>query len=172
MNYKHGRNGTSEYNIWLSIKARCERETSSAFPDYGGRGILLCERWQEFANFFSDMGEQPSSAHSIERKDNNGGYSPENCVWATKTEQGRNKRNNVLLTVDGETHPISTWAERYGLKYQTLHMRIRKGWPADAAVKTPIITLRKGVPRGERLFAFGAKHGVVFADDREASHAA
>ena len=168
MNFKHGRNGTSEYNIWLSIKARCERETSHAFPDYGGRGIQLCLRWQDFTKFFADMGIRPSSAHSIERKDNDGDYCPENCVWATKTEQGRNKRNNVLLTVDGETHPISTWAERYGLKYQTLHMRIRKGWPADAAVKTPLIRDRKGVPRGNRLFAFGAQRGVVFHEQEAA----
>ena len=101
---------------------------------------------------------------TLERVDNDKGYSKGNCVWADRTTQGRNKRNNVLLTIDGETHPLSVWAERSGIAYQTVHMRLRKGWTPEAAIKTPLVTVRKGIPRGTKLHAFGANHNVVFHD--------
>jgi hypothetical protein len=110
------------------------------------------------------MGPRPSKGHSVERRDNNGGYNPANCFWATRTEQNRNKKDNALLTVDGETLPVSAWAERCGLKYGTLHQRLRQGWTPEQAVKTPKVTARKGVKRGLSFRTAGAEHGVVWSE--------
>ena len=161
----HGKRGTKVYNIWRAMKERCTNPNSQAFTDYGGRGITISESWAKFSSFYRDMGDPPEG-HSIERVDNNQGYSVENCVWATRTAQGRNKRNNVLLTIDGECMPISAWAERYKIPYATIHQRLTKyGWPAEAAVKTPVIRNRAGVKRGQTFW--GAEHGVTFHDDRQ-----
>lgn len=158
---RHGGRRTRVYAIWCCMRARCSNPNNPAYANYGGRGILVCSRWQKFSNFLADMGE-PAAGMSLERKDNNNGYSKENCTWADRFSQGRNKRNNVLLTIDGETLPLSSWAERYGLKYGTVHQRIRQGWPAEAAVKTPLVKERKGVPRGQRHF--GTERGVKFRE--------
>lgn len=167
MNYKHGGRRTPEYNIWGKVKRRCENPADPAYPNYGGRGISLCPEWHDFGRFYADMGPRPNGSATLERIDNNRGYEPGNCRWATRTEQGRNKRNNVLITIDGEAMPLSAWAERVGLKYRTIHQRIAIGWDPVTAVKTPLVTHRKGIPRGERIHAFGAKHGVRFLDDEQ-----
>ena len=164
MNFKHGGRRTSEYGIWLGIKSRCLLKTNKAYGNYGGRGISICDRWMDFASFLEDMGPRPSKGHSVERRDNNGGYNPANCFWATRTEQNRNKKDNALLTVDGETLPVSAWAERCGLKYGTLHQRLRQGWTPEQAVKTPKVTARKGVKRGLSFRTAGAERGVVWSD--------
>lgn len=153
MNYKHGKAGTPVYNLWMSMRARCLNPNSAAYANYGGRGITLCDAWRRFENFYADMGDPPNGA-TLERIDNGHGYSPDNCRWADRVTQGRNKRNNVLLTIDGETHPLAVWAERAGLKYGTVHQRLRKGWSPEDAVKTPLVTKRKGVPRGKRIYQF------------------
>lgn len=107
---------------------------------YGGRGIKVCERWMEsFANFIADMGARPSEEHSLDRIDNNGNYEPGNCRWATATEQSRNKRNNRLLTVFGETKPLSAWVEdsRCAVSRESLKDRVRRGWDVEKALTTP-----------------------------------
>lgn len=150
---RHGKHGAPAYGVWNSMKSRCENPNVKTYPDYGGRGITICERWKKFSNFLADMGE-PAPGMTLERIDNNKGYYKENCDWATRTKQGRNKRNNVLLTINGETLPLSAWAERSGIKYATIHQRITKGWTPEAAVKTPLVTIRKGIPRGAKIHQF------------------
>lgn len=97
---KHGlsRKGdrSDTYQIWANMKYRCSCEKDKAFKNYGGRGIRVCERWMNYENFHADMGDRPTTKHSLDRIDVNGNYEPRNCRWATSREQCRNKRNNVL----------------------------------------------------------------------------
>lgn len=143
--WKHGQTGTAEYNAWRDIRKRCLSPGCPEYPNYGGRGITMCERWQEsFANFLADMGPKPSPEHSIDRRDNNGPYTPENCRWATKKAQSRNTRSNRLVEFRGERLSMAEWAERTGINRGTLDARLRKGWSLEAAFTTPPI------PRAER----------------------
>ena len=97
---RHGMAGTRAYNTWVNMRQRCERRTRPDWANYGGRGIKVCERWQTFEHFLSDMGEPPDGM-SIDRIDNDGNYEPGNCRWATPMQQGRNKRNTAIVVVDG-----------------------------------------------------------------------
>src|ERR1700679_453274 len=100
----HGMSQTSEFKIWTWMNQRCFNPKATKFYLWGGRGITVCDRWRNsFANFIADMGRRPSKDHSIERKDTNGNYDPSNCVWATRKEQGRNRRNNQIVVIRGIT---------------------------------------------------------------------
>lgn len=149
LRFHHGMKGTKAYRAWCHIRSRCTNLNDAAYVNYGGRGITVCERWQKFATFYSDMGE-PAAHLTLERIDNSKGYSPENCRWGTREDQSRNRRNNILVSMDGETHPLSVWASRFGLKYATVHQRVRKyGWAAEKAIKTPL--LRQGAQNGVKF---------------------
>ncbi len=137
----HGKTGTREHHIWLQIRYRCNNKDNSGYADYGGRGIKVCERWNDFENFLADMGKKPSAKHSIDRIDNDGDYCPENCRWATMKEQGNNRRSNCPLTYNGETKTAKQWAEAIGMDHTTLWSRIfKQGWSVEKALTTPIDT--------------------------------
>lgn len=94
-NYVHGGTETITFSSWTHMLSRCRNPNSDRYKDYGGRGIKVCERWDSFEAFLSDMGERPSKKHSIDRIDVDGHYEPANCRWATSKEQARNRRNTV-----------------------------------------------------------------------------
>jgi hypothetical protein len=125
---------TRIYRIWKGIKARCHNTKDSAWPDYGGRGITVCDRWRDsFESFAKDMGE-PAGRATIERIDNSKGYSPENCRWATYKEQARNTRRNRVLTHNGETMCMSAWAEKLNVSPHLIKDRLSLGWSVDKAL--------------------------------------
>ena len=105
---------------------------------WGGRGIRVCERWrQSFVNFFEDMGKKPNSKYSLERIDNNGNYTPENCRWATPVQQMNNTRRNRILAINGIERNVTQWGKSVGLKPGTISSRLRIGWSEHDAVLTP-----------------------------------
>lgn len=116
------------YNSWMAMKGRCCNPNNSQFHDYGGRGIKVCDRWlHSFENFLADMGERPGKEYSIDRIDNNGDYCPENCRWATRGEQGNNKRNNILITYQGRTQTFRQWCRELDLPYYSAILLYKKG---------------------------------------------
>lgn len=116
----HNKSGTRIYNVWLNMRLRCSDPEHKNFSDYGGRGIKVCDRWQNsFANFYADMGDRPEG-YSLDRIDNNGNYCPENCRWADQKTQNRNKRNNALVSFKGERKTLREWAEVLGIRYKSL----------------------------------------------------
>jgi hypothetical protein len=124
---KHGHSNALEYEIYKSIIQRCTNERNKQYSDYGGRGITICERWMNSVeNFIADMGPRPSTKHSVERKDNSKGYSPENCKWATTVEQSRNRR--IRIDNSSGVHGVS-WNNR------------DKRWIANISVNKKVISL-------------------------------
>ena len=122
----HGMRRTTEYKIWSNMKGRCQNPNDDAYDRYGGRGITCCERWEKFENFFEDMGNRPKGT-SLDRIENSKGYSKDNCRWATSTEQGRNKRNNVLIEINGVTRCQSEWCEIAGVSAEKIRNLRRRG---------------------------------------------
>src|ERR1051325_1987407 len=116
------------YTSWQILIQRCQNPKNPAYPNYGGAGITVCERWQVFENFLADMGERASELYSIDRIDNSGNYEPGNCRWATKKQQQRNRQGNHFITAFGETCTIAEWAERSQLAFSTISNRLRTGW--------------------------------------------
>ena len=144
----HGRTKTPEYGIWSSIKKRCTNKKFKYYKDYGGRGITLAPAWYSFARFYADMGARPSKNHTVERRDNNRSYTAENCYWATRKEQGRNKRNNRILSFQGRDLCLTAWAELKGISKDRLWQRLEAGWTVEDALTTPVrAKCRKGEKR-------------------------
>lgn len=132
----HGRVRTPEYVAWQHTITRCTNQGCKDFPDYGGRGIAVCDRWKDsFENFYADMGPRPSTKHSIDRIDVNGNYCHENCRWATSKEQARNTRSNHFIEHDGKTLTLVEWSEISGVSYCVLKARLRLGWPTEDALQ-------------------------------------
>lgn len=129
---KHGGAGTREYISWCAMKSRCTNPNQECYKNYGDRGITICDRWLgSFENFLADMGNSPSSKHTIERVDNDKGYYPGNCRWATRKEQNRNRRSNRLIEINGIKKCATQWCEHFGIPWNTYKARKRNGIPLE-----------------------------------------
>lgn len=134
------RNKTSqEYRIWTGLRRRCRDEHDPAYPRYGGRGVNMCDRWfDSFETFLLDMGRCPPG-HSLDRIDNEKGYSPANCRWSTPKEQSNNRRSNRRIVFNGEVKTLAQWSEIIAIPYHTLKSRTgRLGWSAERAFTEPV----------------------------------
>lgn len=148
-NYVHGQTKTRLHKIWESMHARCEYKKHPYFSDYGGRGIAVCKEWKEFVPFRDwAMANGYSGNLTIDRKNHDGDYTPDNCRWATMKEQQNNKRSNHLVTLNGETHTITEWAELLSIKKTTIKERLKCGWTDEEALTTPV-RKRKGADMRE-----------------------
>lgn len=133
----HGMSNTKIFSRWKRMLQRCQDSGVPEYKRYGARGIRVCDRWQKFENFYQDMGLPPGENYSIDRINNDGDYSPENCRWATPIEQGRNKRKTAFLTINGQKRPLTEWCEIYGKDRSTVRYRLRIGLsPEEALTKT------------------------------------
>lgn len=155
------------YNIWYNMIDRCYREECTHFVNYGGRGIQVCDRWRDYSNFRLDLwdsyikhcedyGEKDTT---LDRIDVDGNYSPENCRWATRKEQGRNKRN-TLIAPNGET--LKDYCEKNNIDYRAVHNRLRYGWTMEKALSEPIkhMPYKIILPNGETLVEYCKRNNL------------
>lgn len=169
--YEKGTTATREYWTWVSIKQRCGNPKARNYKNYGGRGIKVCEGLSsDFGAFFRLLGKRPSPSHSLDRKDNDGHYSCGQCAeclrnrwrpnvrWASRAQQQRNTRVNHLVTVNGITRCLTDWMALSPIRNCTIQKRLRKGWPDEAALFTPVneIKSRASISRADRLAERGA----------------
>lgn len=132
---KHGHAKSLEYRIWGTMISRCDKPDHISYPDYGAKGITVCERWRNsVSDFIADMGPRPSRKHSIDRIDSAGNYEPSNCRWASPKEQSRNTSRNRFITHNGETLTLAEWGERAGIKAGLIGSRLKAGWSLDDAL--------------------------------------
>jgi hypothetical protein len=131
--FTHGMSGTRAHSIWMGMRQRCRNPNNPHFDKYGGRGIVVCERWQSFENFFADMGD-PGPKLTLERIDNDGNYEPDNCKWASRRVQMNNRRVCRYFTANGETRTLSEWSRISGIHRNTLDQRIAAGETIEQAL--------------------------------------
>jgi hypothetical protein len=164
---RHGLTKTPTYASWTAMINRCTNPRNPNYPNYGGRGITVCERWRNsFLDFLDDVGERPSLEHSIDRINNYGNYEPGNCKWSTATEQNNNRRRprrGVILEHGGEVHCIRDWAALTGIKEMTLGHRIRKGLPAEVALTKPVDPAKSRAGVLSRMKNKEVSHSGAFA---------
>lgn len=133
----HGKRKTRLYRIWANIKTRCLNPNDPHFERYGARGITVCDEWKDNFQAFYDWSISHGYADNltIDRKDNNAEYSPDNCRWATVAEQNRNKRTVKLITYKGETKTIPEWTKQLKLGKETIRERLQRGWSQAEAIE-------------------------------------
>jgi hypothetical protein len=134
----HGMSKTPMYNTWQLMRRRCEDKSNPKYAIYGGRGITVCDRWKSFDLFLADMGPKPKGK-TIDRRDNDGPYDPDNCHWATPSQQSLNTRRNRWITFQGTTLTVCQWADKIGLDRHQMLDRL-KNWPLEKALTTPKLT--------------------------------
>jgi hypothetical protein len=138
---QHGEGKTRLYSSWRSMKQRCQNPRAHAFEEYGGRGIKVCDEWSDSFYAFKEwaLSNGYHEGLSIDRIDNDKGYEPSNCRWATRSEQQRNRRNNRMVTFNNETKTMSEWAACLGIERNVLWNRLyRYGWPIERALTEPV----------------------------------
>jgi len=132
-----------EYKVWNNLLTRCNNPKANNYHRYGGRGIKVDKNWYKFSEFYKDMGDRPSKNHSIERINNDGDYCKENCKWATKEEQVRNRSTNIIVTYNGENKILKDLARENNMDFQKLQRRLLKGMSIDRAIRNDINYKRK-----------------------------
>lgn len=147
---KHGhtKNGkySNIYQSWNQMIQRCTNPNNKEYFNYGGRGITVCEEWLEFKNFNDDMMKGWKPGLTIERINKNGNYNPENCKWATRKEQARNRRNNLYLTYNNKTRLLIEWSKETGISYTTLWIRIYKlSWSIKKTLTTSVLKYKRKI---------------------------
>jgi len=159
-----------EYDCWAKMIQRCTNPRAKGYRFWGGRGIGICQRWRDsYAAFFADMGQRPSSQHSIDRINNNGDYEPANCRWVLRRVQNRNRRYSRLLTWNDRTMRVSEWAELLNMDPKTLEMRVLRGWPVERALTEPLGVGRRMTQLGTTKpgcgwFGDSARHSKVLKE--------
>lgn len=135
----HGRKPYQLYQLWAGIKNRCYNKRAAKYPQYGGRGIAVCAEWKDSFEPFRDwaLSNGYSKDLTIERKDVNGNYCPENCCFATQKTQQNNRRNNRRITFNGETNTMAQWADITGISYSAIQHRLDRGWPIEEVLTRP-----------------------------------
>jgi hypothetical protein len=136
-NTTHGKYGTPTYISWQRMLARCTNPNEPSYENYGGRGVMVCDRWMRFENFVADMGDRPDDTTIDRFPDVHGNYEPSNCRWATDLEQANNTRKNLKLEHDGRTMTGSQWARELGINQDMIYERIKRGWTVSKALTTP-----------------------------------
>ena len=141
----HSLNGERSltHSTWHNMKTRCQNSNTKVYENYGAKGIKVCSQWDVFENFLEDMGERPGPDYSIERIDSTGNYCPDNCRWATRTEQNRNRSVCIFITIDGKCQTVKEWAIELGIKRQTIERRLKLGWSHYDAVMQPVVLGQK-----------------------------
>jgi hypothetical protein len=117
---------SSEYDTWIAARQRCSNPNDPRYPQYGGRGIRVCDEWSDFSVFYRDMGPRPSSRHSLDRRDNDGNYEPGNCRWATTAEQNRNHRRNIWVEHEGALMILADAVRAAGFTRGAVERRVRE----------------------------------------------
>lgn len=152
----HYVNGRESYihRAWRAMILRCHDPKNQSFGNYGARGIVVCDRWRRrddpnegFAAFLADMGDRPTPDHSLDRIDNDGPYSPENCRWATREEQGTNRRTCRMIQFNSENVPVMVAAKALGVSHAVLVQRLNHGWSDREAVETPVAPYERKLPK-------------------------
>lgn len=133
----HGKHNSKIYGVWAGMKDRCNNPNNKHYNNYGRRGIAVCNEWLNSFQAFLDwaMANGYSEGLTIERKDTNGNYCPENCKWASRVEQNRNKRNTIQAEISGNTKPLSEWAKESGIPYTTLYSRYKQGLTGESLIR-------------------------------------
>lgn len=141
----HSKKGNSRtYRTWKNMKQRCTNPNIPGYKNYGGRGIVICDRWSKsFSAFLEDMGVSPAGAF-IDRINNDGNYEPGNCRWANRAMQNRNRRSVILVEYQGQTKTLVEWSRAVGMRYGLIKYRYHAGWPTDLLLTTPAL------PRGQK----------------------
>jgi len=130
-NTTHGLTKTPEYRSWTRMRDRCFNKNDNSYHNYGGRGISIHPKWDSFVVFLSDMGKRTSKNHSLERVDNNKGYSPSNCIWATRAEQQNNTRRNHRIEFNGVINTVAEWSRQTGIESSVIIKRLQRGWDIE-----------------------------------------
>lgn len=138
-NVIHGLRDSRLYETWHHMKQRCFNPNDRFYHHYGGRGIIVCDEWQQFKPFYEWAMENGYSEElTIDRVDVNGNYEPSNCRWVTRKVNSNNRRNNHFIEYNGETHTLTEWSEILGIESHTLIMRLKYNWSVEKAFTTPV----------------------------------